>query len=656
MPDHSHSPHSLPNRDDEPELFIPDEVNRHHGWLFSGKRLDTLTVQEGGHKEPWYLVIWLTGVDYFSTLGYQPGIALLAAGALAPVATFILVLVTLFCALPIYAQVAKRSYVGQGSLAMLENLLPGWNGKLFILCLLGFAATDFIITITLSAADGAKHAIENPLMAPYLGNAQVPLTLLVIVALTAVFLKGFKEAIGLATAVCLPYLGLNIYVLGYCSIKIFEHPELFGRWRDSLFGMGDWTHLLLASLILFPKLALGLSGFETGVSVMPLIKGDASDAEAKPQGRIKNTQKLLAGAAIIMSFLLMVSSLVTALLLKPEMYAPGGPANGRAIAYLAHEYLGNAFGTVYDISTIIILAFAGASAIAGLLNLIPRYLPRFGMAPLWVAYPRPLVLSILAACVIVTVAFRADVDAQGGAYATGVLVLMTSAAIATAIAAKRENKPALSVFSWAIFLVFLYTLVTNCIERPDGLVIASFFILTIVVVSGTSRYQRATELRLSTLTFVDESSEILWEAMKGKKVHLVPITSNTHKYRMDKTKKIKKYYGVDGPLGFIHINLLDNRSEFLAPLRVLVRMDGDHYSIEVFRAVAIPNSIAVISELLDPVSLFIGLTRVPLIGQSLRYLLFGQGETGLMVYAILIRHWDTTPDDNVRPRIFLMSE
>ena len=211
---------------------------------------------------------------------------------------------------------------------------------------------------------------------------------------------------------------------------------------------------------------------------------------AAPVGRIRNTRKLLATAALIMSVMLMLSSFVTTLLVPEEAYREGGKATGRAIAYLAHGLLGDWFGTVYDVSTILILWFAGASAMAGLLHLIPRFLPRFGMAPQWVAYPRPLVLLLFTVCVIVTLVFKADVEAQGGAYATGVLVLMLSAAIAAALALWREGRRALGGYCWAVAVIFAYTLADNVHERPDGIIIASIFITVILVFSAISRLQQ----------------------------------------------------------------------------------------------------------------------------------------------------------------------
>jgi hypothetical protein len=612
--------------------------------------------------QPWWKVIWLTGVDYFSTLGYQPGIALLAAGIVAPIATVFLVLVTLLGALPVYAQVAARSFAGQGSIALLENLLSGWKGKVLVLVLLGFAATDFVITMTLSAADAAKHAIENPYLHQMLGDHQIIVTLTILTILSVVFLKGFKEAIGIAAAAAIPYLALNVIVLGRGIWEIMEHPILITGWRLAISARSNFTLVMAGALILFPKLALGLSGFETGVSVMPLIDGGEVDrghnprTDGAPKGRVSNTRKLLFTAAVIMSVMLLLSSVVTTLLIDRSDYHEGGKAAGRAIAFLAHKYLGNLFGTVYDISTILILGLAGASAMAGLLHLIPRYLPRFGMAPQWATLSRPLVLVFFAINVVVTLVFRADVEAQSGAYATGVLVLILSAAFAATLALWREYRFAMAIYAGVLTLVFLYTLADNCIERPDGLIIGTIFTILLILVSGLSRSIRSVEFRIPEGYFADVESWRMGPELRGKKVHLVPVPDSSLTTRERKRSEIRRHYNVRGPFLFLHVNLIDNRSEFQSPLDATLRKNGDDYIGEVYGAPAIANTIAYISECIDPISIFIGLTRRDLMGQAIRYLLFGEGETGLLVYTILQRYWDWTPEEDVRPLIFLMSD
>jgi hypothetical protein len=301
----------------------------------------------------------------------------------------------------VYRRVAAESPRGEGSLAMLERILSWWSGKILVLVLLGFAATDFLITMTLSAADASVHLLENA-YAHFLHGHQLAVTLVLLGALAAVFLRGFS----------------------------------------------------------------------------------------------------------------------TAVLIPAREFQPGGGANGRALAYLAHLYLGNGFGTAYDISTIAILWFVGASAMAGLLNLVPRYLPRYGMAPAWALAARPLVLVFAAVAFLVTWAFDADVDAQAGAYATGVLVLITSAAYAVTLSARRRRDR----MAWAyalITLIFAVTTVANMVERPDGLKIAGCFIAAILIVSLVSRVGRSYELRATGVTFDEAAARILRAAAEAGVVNII---------------------------------------------------------------------------------------------------------------------------------------
>lgn len=658
-----------------PRVPSPRATIRPHGPLKRFLLSEPGTAQGHERTYPWYQVLWLTGVDYFSTLGYQPSIAFLAAGVLSPVASALLVLVTLFGALPTYIAVARRSYIGQGSIAMLERLLPGWPGKLFVLLLLGFASTAFIITITLSAADAALHAVENPLLNPWLHGHQMAVTVLLLALLAGLFLRGSSEVIGVAVAVGVPYVLINAVVVLRALWEVGAQPELWSRFQLDLAGHGDWTAILLASALCFPKLALGLSGFETGVSVMPLVRGGpegVSPAE-EIEGRIRATGKLLTAAALIMSLMLVGSALGTSVLIPAREFAPGGGANGRALAFLAHDLFGHGFGTVYDVLTILILWFAGSSAMAGLLNLIPRYLPRFGMAPAWVRHTRPLILILFAVSVVVTWAFGAEVDAQGGAYATGVLVLLLSAAVAVALATWREARPhvsakraarrrlpLVSLFFWAVAAVFAFTLIDNVVERPDGVIISAIFCLLVLASSGLSRFLRSTELRVERLTFADARSEELWAELKGKKVNLVPVRTADAEARIAKAREIREYYNTRGPLGFVHVLLRDDRSEFSTSLKVRVERDEHDPQgsllITVSGAVAIANTIAYVSEQVDPIALFLGLTLENKMSQAFKYLLWGEGEIGVLVYEILVRYWESTPEDDVRPLIFLMSD
>ncbi|HEY7544087.1 MAG TPA: amino acid transporter [Blastocatellia bacterium] len=634
--------------------------SRFKRWLLKGRIKEVAGPHEaeGHHTHPWWKVMCLTGVDYFSTLGYQPGIAFLAAGALSPIATLILILLTIFGALPIYSRVAHHSPHGEGSISMLEDLLPRWKGKFFVLCLLGFVATDFIITITLSAADATAHIIENPFTPPVLHN-RVWMTIFLIAVLGAIFLKGFREAIGIAVFLVGLYLVLNVVVVARGIYELITHAQKLPEWKDLLFQQhANPLAMIGMALILFPKLALGLSGFETGVAVMPLVRGDETDTYENPAGRVRNTRRLLLTAALIMSVLLIASSLVTTTLIPAEAFQPAtkfqeaGEANGRALAFLAHHYLGEGFGTLYDISTILILWFAGASAMAGLLNIVPRYLPRYGMAPEWARATRPLALVFTAIAFAVTIIFKADVDAQGGAYATGVLVLMSSGAIAVTMSQWRNGWRQWAFL--AISVVFVYTTIVNIFERPEGITIASFFIGSIVVASLVSRVMRTTELRVEKVMLDEAARKIIEEVRQGE----IRIIANRRdrgdvlEYQMkEKEKREDNHIPTGDSIIFLEVRISD-ASEFSDKLEVKgCHVDG--YRVLRADSPAVPNAIAAFLMYLRNETgkiphVYFGWSEGNPISYLLRYIAFGEGDTAPVTREVLRQ---AEPDPERRPSV-----
>jgi hypothetical protein len=645
---------------DRTDLTVRDSLRE---WLLEGytegpKQLPGPYAEPEAPKQrhPWWKVMCLTGLDYFSTLGYQPGIAALAAGLLSPIATVVLVLVTLVGALPVYRRVAEESPHGAGSIAMLERLLPFWKGKLFVLILLGFAATDFLITMTLSAADATAHIVENPHVADLLHGRQVTITLVLLALLGAVFLKGFTEAIGVAVALVATYLTLNVVVVTVGLWHVATAAHVVVDWARALTTQhGSPLVMVAVALLVFPKLALGLSGFETGVAVMNHVQGDPDDTEERPIGRIRDTKKLLTTAALIMSVFLITSSVITTVLIPQQEFQPGGSANGRALAYLAHEYLGSGFGTVYDLSTIAILWFAGASAMAGLLNLMPRYLPRYGMAPHWARAMRPTVLVFTAVAFLVTWIFKADVNAQGGAYATGVLVLITSAAIAVTLAARRARQHRWTIAFGIISVIFVYTTAANMVERPDGLKIGACFIAGILLISLLSRLSRAFELRVTRVVLDDRASHFVRDST-SRKLRLIanePDSRDAAEYR-DKLKQIREDHDIPAREQFIFVEVtVRDPSDFETELNVQGEVLHGQYRVLTTESATVPNALAaLLLHVRDRTGrrphIYFEWTEGNPVANFLRFLLFGVGEVAPVTREVLR---EAEPDPTRRPHV-----
>ena len=644
-------------------LVSPPPSTRVGAWLMRNQvqPVGPEVADPGGSTHPWWQVMCLTGVDYFSTLSYLPSIAIVAAGALSPLATLVIVALTLLGMLPMYRRVAVESPHGQGSVAMLERLLPFWRGKVFVLVLLGFVATSWIITITLSSADATVHLLENPAAPEFLRGQAVPVTIVFLLVLGGVFLLGFTEAVAIAIPLVGVFLLLNGTVIAVGLVEVFADPDAWADWLGALTltekGVGGGPGDILGPVLLaFPLLVLGLSGFETGVSMMPLIRSNGHTPAERLASRVRSTRRLLTLAALIMSVYLVASSVVTTVLIPAEAFDEGGPANGRALSYLAHEYIGNGFGNIYDLSSIFILWFAGASAMAGLINIVPRYLPGYGMAPEWSRAVRPVVLVYTGVSILITIGFRASVDAQAGAYATGILVMMVSAAAAVTVSAARRRERRRIVGFGVLTVVLLYALGANIVEKPDGIMISALFITGIILVSLVSRVSRTTELRVEGVEFDEAARQFIADSIAyDGALNVVankPQQSGQAAYA-EKENEQRVMNPVPGAADvlFLEIQVVDP-STFTDVLHVRGVEVGEFRVLRA-QSPAVPNAIAAIllalreATGLRPHAYFEWSEGNP-VGHLLRYLLLGQGDTAPVVREILR---ESEPDAARRPGI-----
>lgn len=650
----------------------------------------------------WLAVLGLVGLDYFSSLAYQPSIVYQIAGAAAPLATIGVLAATLFGALPIYLYVAGRSPHGQGATGLLERCLHGWTGKLVILVLLGFAATDFVITRTLSAADAAEHLVHNPSpwlqerlaslskadqaitswlpeplagrIAPY-WNRQVVVTLGLSVlsfCFWAFFRKGFTKAVvRLSIAVAMFYMALNLFVLLAGLSYLATRPEIVASWWGVVTRPGwqppafawftavPWLQLVALSLLAFPTCALGLSGFELSMVVMPLVRGRRGQGAEDIAGRIRNTRKLLIVAALIMVFALASSALVTTLLIPAEAMAPGGAAFNRAHAYLAHggimttgeranqlhPWFGPVFGSIVDASTMVILCLTGASVTIGLRLLVPDYLHRFGMQLEW-AYRLGFILHLFNIInLAITLTFHASVQAQRGTYATSVLVILTSAGVAAWLDLRRRTgfwHAILRSFFALLTMAFAAAALLAMVRSPASLLISFSFVAATVITSVISRGLRSTELRIEGFDFVEPESKLLWDALKDLPFPvLVPHRSGLITIE-DRERGIRARHrlGPEVPIVFVEAELGDASDFFQRPLVHIGQEDG-RFIISITRCVSVPHVLAAAALELSsgsaPPEIHFGWSDESPITANLSFILFGTGNIPWMVREIIRR-------------------
>src|SRR6478735_6646388 len=257
------------------------------------------------------------------------------------------------------------------------------------------------------------------------------------------------------------------------------------------------------------------------------------------------------------------------------------------------------------------------SAMAGMLNLIPRYLPRYGMSPEWAGAVRPLVLILTGTAFLITWIFDASVDAQGGAYATGVLVLFTSAAVAVTLAARRSGQRTRMYGFAAVALVFELRATEIDFDAPSQVFVRDCARRTIRLVAHQTEHREAEE-------YVEKIRQL-------RRDHDLPS---------------------DPDVVFVEVTVVD-ASDFEGRLHVRGEVLHQRYRVMTVTAPSVPNALAALALRIRDDSgaiphIYFAWTEGNPLQQFLRFLLFGQGEVAPVTREVLRR---AEPDPLRRPHV-----
>ncbi len=704
----------------------------------------------------WWLVLCLVGLDYFSTLAYLPSMAMQGGVSLAPLAAAAIVIVTLVLALPVYLYIAGRSPEGQGAIGLLEGLVYGWGGKTFILFLLGFVATDFVITRTLSVADAAKHITHNPYWKDHVvwvmnnkdqvrgwfpaflrggffdfWNEQLVVTVLLSVLAFGFFafiIRGFnRHFMRLAAVVVLLFLVLTGIIVGSAVAYLVRHPERLQTWFEMVSRgspMGEqrgaeeaattgfippaspgalvmlFASLAFSALVFSPQLILGLSGFELSMASAPLVRGGPADTPEHPRGRIRRTRLMLVVAALVMSVFILGSVLaVSQFVPQGELQGEAsdgewtGPAMHRALSYLAHggdprhgqdraastfqpramgkavdkitytdisPLFGPVFGTVYDVSTVLILCLAGASVTIGLRDVVPQYLARYGMQLRWAQKIGVILHLFNVTILIVILVFHASVSAQQWAYAASVLVLLTGAGLAALLDLRRRWqdsawKGIVTLPLLLICLIFLTLVGLTYLQNRSGLYIPLVFVLVILGTAMASRWIRSTELRFQGFAFADEDSHKRWEEICHLDFQVLVPHRPGGLTLAEKDAEIRARHrlGPEVPIIYVEAELGDPSDFVQTPLMKIEKIEGFEV-IRVSGCASIAHVLAAIGlefrHVGRPPEIHFGWSEESPLAANFHFLLFGEGNIPWMVHALVC---NAEPDEQHRPRVVI---